>query len=98
MPDYNTIIASTSGLWQESETITENIKNDIISDKSWFDRAKDIIKVSNDSIENIYFLNIDENIGEKMVDINVDLKNGSSYKVTLSYPDKLLKGIGLCFN
>ena len=93
MPDYNTIIASTSGLWQESETITEDIKNDIISDKSWFDRAKDIIEVSNDSIENIYFLNTDENVDDKMVDINVDLKNGSSYKVTLSYPDKLLKSI-----
>ena len=98
MPNENSIAAATSGLYEKSETITEDIKNDIVSDESWFERANDVSGVPKSHIKSTYFSNIDENINGKMVDVNVELKDGLNYRVTLSYPDKYLKGVFCKFN
>lgn len=83
-----------AGLWEDSEIIKE------INEKEYFDRAIDILNLKIRDIEKAYISNNTNNTNnsDKMVDINIDLKNGSTYIVTLSYPSKELKSVDIIFN
>lgn len=86
-----------AGLWEDSEIIKE------INEKEYFHRAIDILNLKIRDIEKAYISNNTNNTNntnnsDKMVDINIDLKNGSTYIVTLSYPSKELKSVDIIFN
>ena len=94
MPDENKVAVVRAGLWEDSEIIKE------INEKEYFHRAIDILNSKSGDIEKAYISNNTNNTNnsDKMVDINIDLKNGSTYIVTLSYPSKELKSVDIIFN
>ena len=94
MPDENKVAVVRAGLWEDSEIIKE------INEKEYFHRAIDILNLKSGDIEKAYISNNTNNTNnsDKMVDINIDLKNGSTYIVTLSYPSKELKSVDIIFN
>lgn len=94
-PKGETVRVSVSGLWENAEIIGEDSISEIESDNGWIEKISEISGEPIENIKNIYFENLDESIGEKMVNVNYELNDGSTYTATLTYPGKELKGISI---
>ena len=94
-PKGETVRVSVSGLWENAEIIGEDSISEIESDNGWIEKVSEISGEPVENIKNIYFENLDESIGEKMVNVSYELNDGSTYTATLTYPGKELKGISI---
>ena len=94
-PEGETVRVSVSGLWENAEIIGEDSISEIELDNGWIEKVSEISGEPIENINNIYFENLDERVGEKTFNVSYELNDGSAYTATFTYPDKELKGISL---